>query len=74
LPALKAIAPTQKESPFVIAQLVVLALFGFLAVLAADPVPRRAPDERLTGCDLTVEKRSTSSVEGAHRPPVEGCS
>ncbi|SRR6266542_5556877 len=35
VPALKAIAPTQKESPFVIAQLAVLALFGFLAVLAA---------------------------------------
>jgi hypothetical protein len=35
VPALKAIAPTQKEPPFVIAQLAVLALFGFLAVLAA---------------------------------------
>jgi hypothetical protein len=34
VPALKAIAPTQKEPPFVIAQLAVLALFGFLGVLA----------------------------------------
>ncbi len=33
--ALKAIAPTQKEPPFVITQLAVLFLFGFLAVLAA---------------------------------------
>jgi hypothetical protein len=35
VPALKAIAPTQKEPPFVIAQIAVLALFGFLGVLAA---------------------------------------
>jgi hypothetical protein len=35
VPALKAIAPTQKEPPFVIAQLVVLVLFAVLAVLAA---------------------------------------
>lgn len=34
VPALKALAPTQKEPPFVIAQLLVLALFGWLAVLA----------------------------------------
>jgi len=33
-PPLKAIAPTQKEPPFVIAQIAVLALFGVLAVLA----------------------------------------
>ena len=32
VPALKALAPTQKEPPFVIAQLLVLALFGWLAV------------------------------------------
>jgi len=35
VPALKAIAPTQKEPPFVIAQIAVLALFGSLGVLAA---------------------------------------
>ena len=35
VPALKAIAPTQKEPPFAIAQVVVLALFGWLTVLAA---------------------------------------
>jgi hypothetical protein len=34
VPALKAIAPTQKEPPFVIAQTAVLVLFGWLAVLA----------------------------------------
>ena len=34
VPALKAIAPTQKEPPFAIAQIVVLALFGVLAVKA----------------------------------------
>jgi hypothetical protein len=33
-PALKAIAPTQKEPPFVIAQLVVMALFVGLTVVA----------------------------------------
>ena len=35
VPALKAIAPTQKEPPFAIAQVVVLALFAWLTVLAA---------------------------------------
>jgi len=34
-PPLKAIAPTQKEPPFVIAQLLVLVLFAVLVVLAA---------------------------------------
>jgi hypothetical protein len=34
VPALKAIAPTQKEPPFAIAQVVVLALFVMLAVRA----------------------------------------
>ncbi len=35
VPALTAIAPTQKEPPFAIAQVVVLALFAWLTVLAA---------------------------------------
>jgi magnesium-transporting ATPase (P-type) len=35
VPALKALAPTQKEPPFLVAQLVVLALFVGLTVLAA---------------------------------------
>jgi hypothetical protein len=35
VPAFKAIAPTQKEPPFAIAQLAVLALFVLLTVLAA---------------------------------------
>ena len=34
VPALKALAPTQSEPPFLVAQLVVLALFVVLAVLA----------------------------------------
>jgi hypothetical protein len=34
IPALKALAPTQKEPPFLIAQLVVLALFIWLTILA----------------------------------------
>ena len=35
VPALKALAPTQKEPPFVIAQVVVLVLFAVLAFMAA---------------------------------------
>jgi hypothetical protein len=35
VPALKAIAPTQTEPPFAITQLVVLALFVVLAIVAA---------------------------------------
>jgi hypothetical protein len=34
VPALKAAAPTQKEPPFLVAQLAVLALFVVLTVLA----------------------------------------
>ncbi len=35
VPALKAMAPTQKETPFVVAQIVVLALFVVLTIFAA---------------------------------------
>jgi len=35
LPSLKALAPTQTESPFKLTQLVVLALFVMLAIGAA---------------------------------------
>jgi hypothetical protein len=35
IPALKAIAPTQTEQPFKLTQLVVLALFGLLGIIAA---------------------------------------
>jgi hypothetical protein len=34
VPALKALAPTQKESPFLIAQLAVMALFVVLTIFA----------------------------------------
>jgi hypothetical protein len=34
VPALKALAPTQKEPPFLIAQLVVLLIFAGLIILA----------------------------------------
>ena len=45
VPALKALAPTQTEPPFKLAQLVVLALFVVLTVVAAirfHPEPARA--------------------------------
>ena len=50
VPALKALAPTQKEPPFLVAQLVVLALFVWLTVLATkrfrldSPMLSRAAD------------------------------
>lgn len=34
VPALKALAPTQKEPPFLVAQVIVLAIFVVLMVLA----------------------------------------
>jgi uncharacterized membrane protein SirB2 len=34
VPALKALAPTQKEPPFLVAQLIVLAVFVVLTILA----------------------------------------
>lgn len=34
VPALKALAPTQKEPPFLVAQLVVMALFSVLTIFA----------------------------------------
>jgi len=46
VPALQALAPTQKEPPFVIAQIAMLALFGVLAVLAT--LRFRAEPERAT--------------------------
>jgi hypothetical protein len=39
IPALKALAPTQSELPFVVAQLVVLALFVVLTIVAAKRFP-----------------------------------
>lgn len=45
VPALKALAPTQKEPPFAVAQLVVLVLFIVLTIVAAKkfhPEPARA--------------------------------
>jgi hypothetical protein len=35
VPALRAMAPTQKEPPFLLAQLVILALFVGLTIIAA---------------------------------------
>jgi hypothetical protein len=35
VPALRALAPQQTEAPFVVAQLLVLALFAVLTVVAA---------------------------------------
>jgi len=50
IPALHALAPTQKEPPFLVAQLVVLALFVWLTILATrrfhleSPMLRRTAD------------------------------
>jgi len=43
VPSLKALAPTQSEAPFQIAQLVVLVLFLVLGTLAAKKFPRTEP-------------------------------
>lgn len=43
VPALKALAPTQTEPPFVIAQVVVLILLGWLGVLATRRFGGQAP-------------------------------
>jgi hypothetical protein len=45
LPALKALAPTQSEPPFVVAQLLVLALFIVLMIVAA--IRFRVPLQRM---------------------------
>jgi hypothetical protein len=45
VPALKAAAPTQKEAPFLVAQLAVLALFIVLTVLAAKRFHGEPPSE-----------------------------
>jgi hypothetical protein len=51
VPALKALAPTQKEPPFVVAQLVVLALFVALTIFAVkrfrnEPVAAARPADK----------------------------
>ena len=43
IPALKALAPTQKEPPFAVAQLVVLAIFMALGVLAVKKFKLNTP-------------------------------
>jgi hypothetical protein len=55
VPALKAIAPTQKEPPFAIAQLVVLALFVVLTVLA---VKRFHPEPTIAARSAESRKRA----------------
>ena len=54
-PSLHALAPTQKEPPFAIAQLIVLALFVVLTVVA---VKRFHPEGTLTGTSNTANTRS----------------
>ncbi len=46
VPALKALAPTQSEAPFLVAQLVAFALFVLLTIFAvrAKPEPGRSPN------------------------------
>jgi uncharacterized membrane protein SirB2 len=41
IPALHALAPTQKEAPFLVAQLLVLALFVVIAAIALKRFPAR---------------------------------
>ena len=48
IPALHALAPTQKEPPFLVAQLVVLALFIWLTILAAKRFHLESPGLRRT--------------------------
>lgn len=53
IPALKAIAPTQKEPPFAIAQIAFLAVFVVLTVFAV---------RRFRGESMTVSKSSATAV------------
>ena len=62
VPALKALAPTQSEPPFVIAQLAVLALFVVLAIGATKEVHSGAPStaqpdqfQRLVSCISEID-------------------
>jgi hypothetical protein len=48
IPAMHALAPTQKEPPFLVAQLVVLAVFLWLAVLASKRFHLESPKLRRT--------------------------
>ena len=48
LPALMAAAPTQKEPPFVITQVLVLALFVWLGWAAVQGFRAEAPASRMT--------------------------
>jgi hypothetical protein len=48
IPALNALAPTQKEPPFMVAQLIVLALFVWLTILAARRFHLESPMLRRT--------------------------
>jgi uncharacterized membrane protein SirB2 len=49
VPALKAAAPTQKEAPFLVAQLAVLALFIVLTVLAVKRFRNEPPSAAKSG-------------------------
>jgi hypothetical protein len=55
VPALRALAPTQKEPPFAITQLLVLILFLVVTVFA---VKRFRPDMAAAASDLANEKRA----------------
>ena len=55
VPALRVLAPTQKEPPFGIAQLVVLILFVVATVFA---VKRFRPDVGVSPADVATEKRA----------------
>jgi MFS family permease len=57
IPALHALAPTQTEPPFKLTQLVVLALFAVLTIIAdrGDPVPARTGSYCLTDRLAVIE-------------------
>jgi hypothetical protein len=55
VPVLRALAPTQKEPPFAIAQLLVLILFVVATVFA---VKRFRPDATVSASDLATQKRA----------------
>jgi hypothetical protein len=54
VPVLKALAPTQKEPPFMVAQLVVLLIFAGLNHFGGEAVPRRAGPQGLIALNSSL--------------------
>jgi len=67
--ALKALAPTQKEPPFLIAQLVVLVLFAGLAVLAvkgSTPSRHGRVDQHISCCPRSLLGKISTETDHSH--------